>query len=191
MPIIDNINEIQDLLKDDTHYFIKIGLTGFPAVNKYPKAKLLVNNVELWSGIVFDTVLSFEVTILENYLDIKFCYVDKLDSDTIVQDGKIVENQYIRIDYLECNGIRILGNSIREISMTNYTLTDSQKHAYISNGSQWENIKTDSLYNNGIWWVHLKKPILTSLIKQKQMIHHIFDTDHREVLLKLQQYFKE
>ena len=43
-------------------------------------------------------------------------------------------------------------------SLTNYNLTDSQKQAYTANNAHWENIKTNILYNNGVWEINLKKP---------------------------------
>jgi len=191
MPIIDSINEIQDLLKDDEQYSVKLGLTGFAAANRYPRAKVLINDAEVWNGTVNDTVLSFRVTVFEDWLNIKIYYFDKTDNDTIVQDGSIIENQYIKINYLECNHLCILGHSIANISLTNYNLTDSQKQAYTANNAHWENIKTDSLYNNGTWEVNLKKPIVASLIKQKQITQNIFEMPHTDVLSKLQQYFKD
>jgi hypothetical protein len=71
MGIIDDIAEIQELLKDHTQYSISLGLTGVPAKGNYPKAKVLINNVELWDGIVSGTVLSFTTTVPEDGLNIR------------------------------------------------------------------------------------------------------------------------
>ena len=191
MAIIDSIAEIQELLKDDTQYSIALGLVGVPARGNYPKVKVLINNAEVWNGVVSNTSLSFTPTILENVLNVKIEYFDKNDNDTIVENGVIVENQQLKIDYLDCNHVRIAGQDIVDISLTNYNLTDSQKQAYTANNAHWENIKTNILYNNGVWEINLKKPMVATLIKQKQIIKNIFEIPHTDVLSKLQEYFKD
>jgi hypothetical protein len=190
MSIINTIDEIQSLLNEDSRYCIRLGLTGFSAAGRYPKIKVLVDNIELWAGDVKNTELVFDIVSTNDYLNVKILYFNKTDSDTIVQDDKIIENQYVRIDYLQCNSVHISGYDLSDSSLTNYNLTDSQKEAYTSNKFSWENIKTNCLYDNGVWEATLKKPILANLIKQKHKTQYIFDKEHDDILLKLQQYFE-
>jgi hypothetical protein len=190
MAIFDTIDEIQDLLKEDSQYHIRLGMTGYPAANKYPAVKVLIDNVELWAGNVANTELTFDIESTADQLNVKILYFGKTDNDTIVQDGNIIENQSVKIDYLQCNSACIVGYDLNDISLTNYNLTDSQKEAYTVNKFPWENIKTNCLYNNGVWEATLKKTILANLIKQKHKTQYIFDKEHDDILLKLQQYFK-
>jgi hypothetical protein len=191
MPIIDCIDEIQDLIKDQGKISIKLGLTGFPAKNKYPSAKLFINHSEHWCGTISDTVLSAEIDTPDDHLNIRLCYFDKTDSDTIVEEGKIIENQFIKINYLELNHVCISESDLTSVSLTNYDLTDSQQQAYTLNGAEWKNVKTNCLYNNAVWEINLKNPILSSLIKQKKITNCVNELAHDKILLKLQQFFKE
>jgi hypothetical protein len=190
MFIIDSIDEIQELLSDDLSHVIKIGLTGLPSKDRYPNAYIVINNTTVWSGSVSDTELLFETTTCNDYLNIKLIYHSKTDNDTHVENNKIVENQLIRIDYIEIDALRFTGHQIHDIGLTTYELTDSQKKAYTLNNFAWQNVKTDTLYNNGVWEVNLKKPILITLMKQKQITQHVFEKSHHETLGELQTYFR-
>ena len=76
-------------------------------------------------------------------------------------------------------------------STTDYNLNAHDMAAFASQGYPWTNVKTNTLYNNGIWRICLQQPVLSDLLKRKEKIHHIFETSHTDVLSKLQQYFKE
>ena len=191
MAIIDTIDEIKDLLLDQSNPVIKIGLTGVPAGNRYPQAQISINDVQVWSGLVADTQLSFSPIMCEHSLCLKITYFGKSDDDTLVEDGRIVENQLIRIDYLEIDGICFTNVALHDIGCATYDLTDSQKQAYTNNSFPWTKVKTDTMYNNGVWEANFEKPILTNLMKQKQIIKHEFETSHDAILCRLQQYFRD
>jgi hypothetical protein len=191
MAIIDTINEIQDLLVDRSNPVIKIGLTGVPTGNRYPQAQIVINDAQMWSGLVTDTQLSFTQIIFKHSLCLKIIYFGKTDDDTRMEDGKIVENQLIRIDYLEIDDICFKDIALHDIGYATYDLTDSQKQAYTNNNFSWTNLKTDTMYNNGVWEANFEKPILTNLMKQKKITKHEFEMPHDTILCRLQQYFRD
>jgi hypothetical protein len=193
MAIIDSIPEIQNLLIEDSTYIVKMGLTGTAANNKYPTVKILINHIEVYTGTVNQHELKFITEVPDHtcYLNIELHYINKTSDDTIVINNMIVENQSVKINYIEINNLRILGHDLSNLSMANYNLTDAEKIEYNKLNAPWQCVKTDSMYNNGIWKVQFERPIITNLIKQKSTAMHIFDLPHNSVLFKLQQYFKK
>lgn len=191
MALIDTIPNIQQLLKDSKTDTIKINLTGMPANGRYPEVKVFVNRQCYWQGIVQSTtdIVLDDLTLINKSVDIGVQYINKTDQDTKVVDGQIVENQRVQINWVEINHLKLSGHKLINYSSTDYDLTDSQKDAYTAISARWEDIKTDVLYNNGTWKLYLKKPIITTLLKQKNSVWHVFETPHLDILHKLQQYF--
>jgi hypothetical protein len=192
--IIDNIDSILDIIKEDNCYNFFISLTGTPANGNYPKIKISIDGQLVWSGQVIDAAsLKFtSIVAVAPCIDFEIQYYNKLDNDTVVnKDGTIIENQSVKINSLEINNLLISGNQLMEYSSTNYMLTDGQKDAYNSNNFPWEGVKTDTLWNNGTWQIKLQRPVIANLTKQKYVARQVFELSHLDILSKLQNYFRE
>ena len=192
MAIIDSIPEIQQLLKVSKTDTIKINLTGTPVAGRYPCVNIFINQVCYWQGLVQElTEVNFDELLLgSGSIEIDLQYINKTSQDTKLVGDKIVENQCVQINFIEINQLKLYSHDLINNSSTDYNLTDSETIAYNATDSPWKNVKTDVLYNNGTWKMHLKKPIITTLLKQKSLVYHVFETSHLDVLTKLQQYFK-
>lgn len=191
MGIIDTIPDIQQILKEPDIVTVKLTLVGTPATQNYPRVKIFINySLVMDDYIVNDCDLTFQTKNI-GHLQIRLDYYNKTDNDTVVNDGVIIDNQYVRIEQLIVNGVKLSGPSLCNIARVNYRLTEEQKIIYNSHGYQWENVPSDSLYNNGTWELYLKSPLVTNLLNNKKVISNKFDISHMDVLSKLQNYFKE
>jgi hypothetical protein len=192
--IIDNIKDVQDIIKEEISYTFAVDLVGSPANGRYPEIKIMIGNSQVWSGAVVDnTLLKFNcVDIAAPEVNFEIEYFNKLENDTVVDhNGTIVANQSVKINSVAINELLITGHQLLEHSSTNYFLTEGQKAAYTSNNFPWESVKTDTIWNNGVWQIKLQKPIIASLIKQKYVSRQVFELSHLDILNKLQNYFRE
>ena len=174
--------------------FSHVDLTGYPANQRYPEINISIGTQLVWSGPVVDNLLlefdSVSIDLPEFSFEIE--YFNKLENDTVVaDDGTIVANQSVKINAVMINDVLITGNRLLEHSSTDYCLTESQKIAYTSNVYPWESVKTDTIWNNGVWKIKLQKPIVAGLIKQKYISRQVFELPHTDILNKLQNYFRE
>lgn len=191
--IINRLDDVQQLIQESPIYQVTVALVGSPANSRYPQVRLLVNGTVIWSGSVNEkTVLTFpSLYVVENFFNLQIEYYGKTDNDTVIKDDKIAENQSVRINGITINDVNIVGYDLMAYSSTDYSLTDSQQAAYNSNGFQWKNVKTDTLWDNGIWKLSLDKPVIASLIRQKHVAKQVFELSHAAILNKLQNYFRE
>lgn len=191
--IIDRLDDVQQLLHEGPVYRLSVNLSGSPASNNYPQVKLSINNTVIWTGAVKEqTVLDFpSLFVAEHYFNLQLEYFGKTDNDTVVKDNKIVENQSVCINGISINDVEIVGHDLTAFSNTDYSLTESQQSAYNSNGFRWKSVKTDTLWDNGIWKLSLDKPVIASLIRQKHVAKQVFELSHTAILNKLQNYFRE
>ena len=191
--IIDRLDDVQQLLHEGPVYRLLVNLSGSPASNNYPQARLSVNNTVIWTGAVKEqTVLDFpSLFVAEHCFNLQLEYFGKTDNDTVVKDNKIVENQSVCINGIGINDVEIGGHDLIAFSNTDYSLTESQQSAYNSNGFHWKSVKTDTLWDNGIWKLSLDKPVIASLIRQKHVAKQVFELSHTAILNKLQNYFRE
>jgi hypothetical protein len=193
LAIIDSISEVQQILIEPDTHTVQFDLAGVPVDNRYPQATILIDQTVCWQGTVTEkTQLEFKnLQVNSACIDIQLHYTNKSNQDTKVIDGKIVANQCIQIMCVEIDHVAISGYVLRDHSVTDYDLTDQEKDAYNTHGQEWKNVKTTMLYNNGIWKLNLEKPILSTLLKKRTAVNHVFDTPHQDIMHKLQQYFKE
>lgn len=193
MRIIDNLCDVNSLLNDNSCQFnIALVLTGNPAQGRYPTACVSINNAVLWQGTVNRQELAFKnVEIHDPVINVEITYTGKLDHDTVVEGDKIVENQHLEISCVDIDGVNLTGYDLVELSKTTYSLTDSQKSSYSSIGATWVDVKTDIMYNNGVWKLEIKKPVMTTLIKSKQISVQAFEVSHANTLSRLQQSYLE
>lgn len=192
--IIDNLKDVQGIIQEDVSYNFVVDLTGTPANDKYPEIKISIGNHSVWNGTVVDNLLlkfsSIDIDAAE--FNFEIAYFNKMEDDTVVdKDGTIVANQSVKINAISINDLSITGNQLLEHSETNYFLTESQQIAYNNNSYPWESVKTDTIWNNGVWQIKLQKPIIASLIKQKYVSRQVFELSHADILNKLQNYFRE
>ena len=193
MRIIDSLPEIQDMLIDSTClYDLAITLIGNPAQARYPMASVKINNVEQWQGQVTCQKLLFKnVEIHDPAIEFEVTYTGKSDHDTVVEGDKIVENQHLEIQSVGIDTVNLAGYDLIELSRTTYDLTESQKSSYNKIQAQWVDVKTNTMYNNGTWKLKIKKPVLSTLIKSKQISMQVFEVSHTNTLSRLQQSFQE
>jgi len=192
--IIDNIPDIQDIIKESDSYNFDIELIGTPVHERYPEIKISIDSQTVWSGqIRSDTFLKFNSVIIDGpVVNLEIDYYNKLDNDTIVdKTGLIIANQSVKLNSLKINDLLISGTWLSEYSNTTYRLTEEQKSAYNSNSFPWKNVKTDVLWNNGSWTLTLQKPIIAGFLKQKSISRQAFELSHLDILSKLQNYFRE
>jgi len=170
-----------------------MSLTGVPVDTRYPHVKLIIDNCIHWQNTLIEhNELHFEnLKINSSALNVELHYINKQAQDTKVIDNQIIANQCVHINWIEINQVKLLPDFLRQYSLTTYHLTEQQKNAYNAQGNTWKDVRTNVLYNNGIWRLSCQKPILTNLLKQKTLTKHVFETSHCDILLQLQQYFKE
>lgn len=193
LALIDSIPEIQQILTDTDTHAIQIDLTGVPVDNRYPQVKILIDQTMHWQGAVIEkTQLEFKnLQSKGRFIDLQLCYTNKSNQDTKVINGKIVANQCIQINWIAIDQLMLSNYDLRDNSVTNYDLTEQEKDAYNVHGQEWKDVKTTTLYNNGVWKLTLEKPILSCLLRKKISTKHVFETSHLDTMRKLQQYFEE
>lgn len=191
MRIIDDLCDVQSLLTENTDYYdITIDLIGNAVLDRYPLAKITVNDKELWKGpVTQNTVVLDRLMIKDPTVKIQITYLGKTEQDTIVNGETILENQTLSIQSIEINGIRIPKKDLMYMGVATYDLTESQKIGYTKIGAPWVDVKTDTMYNNGVWTLEIKKPILSNLIALKKISNHVFEVSHQETLARLQKTY--
>lgn len=192
MRIIDSLPEVLDILAHEPDQFtIEFSLTGFPAQQRYPIVKIIVNDKELWHDVIQGNQrLTFDnLDVQESFIQIDIHYLGKTENDTVMIDSKMIENQHVKICYIKINGITISGNELIDISSTDYDLRDNQKRSYSEINAAWSKVKTDTLYDNGVWSISLNRPIVTNLIKYQQRVNRVFEMPHQDILNRMQNYF--
>lgn len=192
MAIIDSISEIQEIFKDPDITNLEIKLVGTPANQNYPCVRIFINHNRVLDDYIIDEYnVALQLENIAQQIHILIEYYNKTDKDTIVDNGVIIGNQCVCIDQLTINGAKILGDSLANISNVNYRLTEDQKTIYNKHGYKWENVSSNSLYNNGTLEICLNAPFVTNLLNGKNVILNKFEISHTDVLNKLQKYFKE
>ena len=194
MRIIDQLNDVRFLLQnDDDKAQICLHLYGHPARECYPDGRIWVNGAILWKGTI-DRNMKLDlgqVAIPGESLCLQVEFFGKTADDTVVQDGMIQENKRIALVSVSINNVEITGYNLSDFSVTDYNLSPSQQQAYKEIGAEWQQVHTDTIYDNGIWTFDLSKPIVTSLINKRQKSKRAFEYAHHEVLFRLQQYFSQ
>lgn len=192
MTIIDSLTDVQKIISDSPLHTIKIMLVGNPVEHRYPSAGIDINQQQVWQGTINDqTTLVFDQIHAVDKLTIAITYYNKTDADTKLENNQIIANQNLRIKSIEIDSVVISGNSLFEYGSTRYNLTEQKKVAYNTSGYQWDNIKTDTLWDNGTWTMDLELPLITCLLSKKSLVRHVFETPHTDVLSKLQNYFRD
>jgi hypothetical protein len=185
--LIDKIPHLQKLLIGDIVNNITLELQGESVAQRSPNVHVRINHKAVWSGPIVGTqLLHFDNLNISSDVVLEVEYHGKQDRDTVIDHGQIVNNQHVRIKKLEIDQACLQGVDLANLSLTNYNLTASQQTAYNINNFPWSNVKTDVLWNNGIWQITLVFPILTNLLKSKTYPKQIFELDHQDVLNRLQ-----
>lgn len=87
---------------------MQISIKGNPANNVYPSCKILINNIELYNDFVIDKKdieLSFDAQEI-NTLNI--IHYDKKSTDTVVENGTIVEDKSLELIAVKIEHLNIL-----------------------------------------------------------------------------------
>lgn len=191
MRMIDHLSDIQQLLANfEQHYDICIHLTGQPVDNRYPRAAVRINGRQCWTGTVNDQLIDIpKLQIVDPTLSIEIEYQGKTDLDTKIQDEAIVQNQTLNIQSIRINHILISRQDLQYMGRACYNLSPSQQKSYAQIGATWIDVKTDTMYNNGVWKLEIKKPILSGLIALKNINTHVFEVPHQQTLARLQQSY--
>jgi hypothetical protein len=69
----------------------------FKNIIDVPKCKILLDNKELYSGVVLPS-FTYEHSCIDGQCQLLIEHWDKIPSDTIVQDGKIVRDRSFELD---------------------------------------------------------------------------------------------
>lgn len=191
--ICDRLQDVQSILAVNPWHLIGVKMTGVGVNDQYPHIDIFINSKKIWQGPVVSTMnLNFgQVPVHTGLFQFEIVYFGKTDQHTILQNDQVIQNQCLKIDQLSIDDIDITGYDLQNFSMTNYQLTESKKIAYNKAQAPWENVKTDTLYDNGSWKIEIKEPVVSNLVRMKKTPTQIFDVSHVDILSKLQNYFKE
>jgi len=163
--IPDHILELCQLDKFD----LSIHLVATAANNQYPLIRVKIND-----KIIFDEQCR-AVTEIHHLLTSKdpvqvtVEYYGRTDKDTVVDsEGNIVENQHLELTKIVVNDVDIVKNSII-YNLGNYTknLSLEQIQYYSDHGIETGPTHSLSMYENGVWTLNFKMPILTQFAKFK------------------------
>lgn len=161
--------QITDLLNLD-QVELDITLLGKSASGKYPKSRILINDVLIFDGTVIDyQTVNFSARFTEDIssIQVKIEHYDKDDNAAVKDsDGNLIENQCITLQSVFANGVDIVKNQmIYNLGYYYQNLSAEKKEYFLANGIDTGPTHSLSMHEDGYWLLEFKMPIMTNLIK--------------------------
>ena len=165
--------KIWDLLSMD-QFDLQIKLQCHEFDNRWPKIRITVDGEVVYDGEAVDSFefnFGKQLPANQDTCNILLTYYDKLDTDTLMQDGVIVANQGIDVKYIAINGIDIVSNKLMfELGKFTMDLSPRKKLIFKKLGISTEPSTTLGLYENGTWDLDINTPILSHFSKLQSRV---------------------
>jgi hypothetical protein len=167
---------------------LSLSLHGVDCLESWPKCRVLVNDLEIFDGIVTDQqIIKYSKVFSSNEqsVTIKIIRYGKTDTDTkITSDGTIINNQILSISDLILNGINAIENNLIYKGIFNMQLLPNKQEYFLKN-----NIKTQindfHFYENGVWELYLELPILTYIINTRKKLETYETIGYKQIMLDI------
>jgi hypothetical protein len=159
--------EIIDLCQFDK-FTMEIKLESTPARGVWPCVKVLLNDEEIFNGVVVEEQYIHNTRTVNGIDEFKLSihYYNKTDNDTVVHQGTIIENQSLTIKNILINDINLIQtNIIYAIGCYTLNLTDNKKAHFLKNGIDIGPSHSLGMYENGHWDIILKTPLVPYFTK--------------------------
>jgi hypothetical protein len=145
-------------------------LSSTQASGKWPSVKVSINNDELFDGPVCQTQLikyAGQSSVGQKEIIFKIEYYNKSDSDTVVENGVIKENQSVLIDQLKINTVDVIKTGlIHKLGSYQMDLSQEKLKYFIKNNIDTSTSTNTHMYENGVWTINLELPILSFFTKK-------------------------
>lgn len=162
---------IIELCRED-RFDISIVMTGVAARGRWPEVELYIGNKLIKSGAIDNTqtwTFSQSIEDCSVPIDLKICYVNKTDADTVVdQHGTIIENQHVSIDRLLVNDIDIVANSsIYQFGICTMQLSKEKEKFFIENNINVGPTHNLKMFENSTWQLTFNSPVSADIASKK------------------------
>lgn len=158
------------LMKLDQFEFSLV-LLATPCQGRWPKVKIAVGQEIIFNDVIFKKEhISYKNTFNNiKELGVSIEYYDKQDNDTTVDTvGNIIENQSLTISELNVNGIDIVKTQIiYNLGKFYQNLSIKKQQYFLENGIDIGPSHTLCLFENGVWKLLFKFPIMCHFVKYK------------------------
>ena len=151
-------------------------LTAQSAHDKWPCVRLQVDETIVYNGpIQGKKKISYSA---RSHVDQENCtihieYYNKSQQDTVVDEhGNIIENQSVSIVSIVANGVDLVQTNIIHRGFGQYTmkLDDDKRQYFINNNISVGPNTSLHMFENGVWCINLKLPILSFITGQHDIV---------------------
>ena len=151
---------------------LRIVLCGEPVQQRWPNASVCVDDTEIFNSTVDYNIVEFskKAPDAQSHCDIKIRYYNKGADDTVVDNqGNIIENQMLTIKEIWVNGVDIINTGIIHQDIGGYSmeLPQHKLEHFKSLGINLDVTTSLDMYENGIWNLRFKLPILSFLTNKQ------------------------